>query len=89
MNCDRKRCLLDTKTSTDCHSRILAHSWCERAVSARNPDPAYRIMRSLAPSGTYLGHNDPGFTPRTHTHLVPSSLERARIAVDGVFPSAS
>jgi integrase len=33
----------------------------------------------------YLGHADPGFTLRTYTHLVPSSFERARAAVDGVF----
>lgn len=33
----------------------------------------------------YLGHADPGFTLRTYTHLVPSSYERARIAIDGVF----
>jgi hypothetical protein len=28
---------------------------------------------------------DPGFTLRTYTHLVPSSFERARLAIDGVF----
>lgn len=33
----------------------------------------------------YLGHADPGFTLRTYTHLVPSSHERARLAIDGVF----
>jgi integrase len=33
----------------------------------------------------YLGHSDPGFTLRTYTHLVPSSYERARLAIDGVF----
>ena len=32
----------------------------------------------------YLGHSDPGFTLRTYTHLVPSSYERARLAIDGV-----
>src|SRR4051812_8426587 len=35
----------------------------------------------------YLGHADPGFTLRTYTHLVPSSYQRARAAIDGVFPS--
>ncbi|WP_327138944.1 tyrosine-type recombinase/integrase [Nocardia sp. NBC_01327] len=30
----------------------------------------------------FLGHNDPGFTLRTYTHLVPSSLDRARSAID-------
>jgi integrase len=33
----------------------------------------------------YLGHADPGFTLRTYTHLMPSSHERARAAIDGVF----
>ncbi len=33
----------------------------------------------------YLGHSDPGFTLRTYTHLVPSSHERARAAVEAVF----
>jgi integrase len=30
----------------------------------------------------YLGHGDPGFTLRLYTHLLPSSHERARKAVD-------
>ncbi|MET9628646.1 site-specific integrase [Lentzea sp. NPDC006480] len=33
----------------------------------------------------FLGHADPGFTLRTYTHLLPSSHQRARSAVDGVF----
>ncbi len=33
----------------------------------------------------YLGHSDPGFTLRTYTHLLPSSHERARRAVDSIF----
>ena len=33
----------------------------------------------------YLGHSDPGFTLQTYTHLVPSSFERARVAIDGVL----
>lgn len=38
----------------------------------------------------YLGHADPGFTLRTYTHLMPSSGERARSAVDSALgvPSA-
>lgn len=38
----------------------------------------------------YLGHADPGFTLRTYTHLMPSSGERARTAVDSALgvPSA-
>lgn len=40
---------------------------------------------SIKELAEYLGHSDPGFTLRTYTHLVPSSYERARLAVDGVF----
>ncbi len=36
----------------------------------------------------YLGHADPGFTLRTYTHLMPSSEDRARKAVDRAFGSA-
>jgi hypothetical protein len=35
-------------------------------------------------SGT-VGFSYPGFTLRTYTHLVPSSYERARLAIDSVF----
>ena len=31
---------------------------------------------------TYLGHMDPGFTLRTYTHVMPSSEDRMRHAVD-------
>lgn len=34
---------------------------------------------------SYLGHADPGFTLRTYTHLMPSSTERTRKAVDAAF----
>jgi integrase len=34
---------------------------------------------------TYLGHSDPGFTLRVYTHLMPSSDDRARNAMDAVF----
>jgi integrase len=40
---------------------------------------------SIKELAAYIGHNDPGFTLRTYTHLVPSSFERARTAVDAVF----
>ncbi len=40
---------------------------------------------SIKELAEYLGHSDPGFTLRTYTHLVPSSYERARQAIDGVF----
>jgi integrase len=40
---------------------------------------------SIKELAEYLGHADAGFTLRTYTHLVPSSHERARQAVDIVF----
>ncbi len=33
----------------------------------------------------YVGHNDPGFTLRVYTHLMPSSDARARKAVDSLY----
>ncbi|GAB3171794.1 hypothetical protein GCM10027259_07510 [Micromonospora palomenae] len=33
----------------------------------------------------YLGHADPGFTLRTCTHLMPSSEDRTRRAIDHAF----
>ncbi|WP_243867454.1 tyrosine-type recombinase/integrase [Actinophytocola oryzae] len=40
---------------------------------------------SIKELATYLGHADPGFTLRVYTHLVPSSHQRRRLAVDTVF----
>lgn len=37
----------------------------------------------------YLGHSDPGFTLRTYTHLMPTSEDRTRRAVDRVLGSPS
>jgi integrase len=39
-------------------------------------------IRTLA---EYLGHADPGFTLRVYTHLIPSSEDRARAAIDRVL----
>ncbi len=36
----------------------------------------------------YPGHSDPGFTPRTYTHLLPSSEARTRKAIDDAFTDA-
>jgi integrase len=44
---------------------------------------------SIKALSEYLGHADPGFTLRTYTHLMPSSSERTRQAVDGVFQLAN
>jgi len=40
---------------------------------------------SIRAVSEYLGHSDPGFTLRTYTHLMPSSDERTRKAVDDAF----
>ncbi len=40
---------------------------------------------SIKELAEYLGHSDAGFTLRTYTHLVPSSHQRARQAIDAVF----
>jgi integrase len=40
---------------------------------------------SIKAVSEYLGHSDAGFTLRTYTHLLPSSDERTRRAVDAVL----
>lgn len=37
---------------------------------------------SIKALSVYLGHTDPGFTLRVYTHLMPSSAERTRRAID-------
>jgi hypothetical protein len=37
---------------------------------------------SIKTVAEYLGHSDPGFTLRTCTHLLPTSEQRTRQAVD-------
>lgn len=43
-------------------------------------------VRALA---DYLGHSDPGFTLRVYTHLMPSSQDRTRKAIDAAFGDAA
>lgn len=40
---------------------------------------------SITALSTYLGHADPGFTLRTYTHLLPTSEDRTRRAIDAAF----
>lgn len=40
---------------------------------------------SIKAVSEYLGHADPGFTLRVYTHVMPSSGERARKAMDAAF----
>ncbi|MEU4676438.1 tyrosine-type recombinase/integrase [Micromonospora sp. NPDC023737] len=37
---------------------------------------------SIKALSAYLGHADPGFTLRTYTHLLPTSEDRTRRAID-------
>ncbi len=43
---------------------------------------------SIKAVSEYLGHSDPGLTLRVYAHLMPSSQERTRKAVDrGLLPA--
>jgi integrase len=44
-----------------------------------------KSIRALA---DYLGHSDPGLTLRVYTHLMPTSEDRARKAIDAAFSSS-
>ncbi|MGI8309983.1 hypothetical protein [Saccharopolyspora hattusasensis] len=41
-----------------------------------------RSRRGIIERADYLGHKDPGFTLRVHTHMLPFSPNRARAAID-------
>ncbi|GAA3508329.1 site-specific recombinase XerD [Streptosporangium album] len=43
---------------------------------------------SIKAVAEFLGHADPGFTLRTYTHLMPSSEDRMRRAIDGAWERA-
>ena len=40
---------------------------------------------SIKAVSEYLGHSDPGLTLRVYAHLMPSSQERTRRAIDTVL----
>jgi integrase len=44
---------------------------------------------SIKALSEYLGHADPGFTLRTYTHLMPSSHERTRKAIDTAWTAGA
>ncbi|HEY3894553.1 MAG TPA: site-specific integrase [Pseudonocardiaceae bacterium] len=82
----------------DCFSKVVWQGAFRTAgVAYRNRADGMHALRhfyastllangvSIKELAEYLGHSDPGFTLRTYTHLVPSSNERARLAIDGVF----
>jgi integrase len=58
------------------YARALRHFYASTLLDARE------LIKALA---DYLGHADPGFTLRTDTHLMPSSEERTRKAIDQAF----
>jgi integrase len=53
-----------------------ASTWLEHGVS-------------IKAVSEYLGHSDPGFTLRVYTHVMPSSADRARNAMDAAFAGRS
>ena len=44
---------------------------------------------SIKALSAYLGHSDPGFTLRIYTHLLPTSEDRTRRAIDHAFADGS
>jgi hypothetical protein len=49
--------------------------------------PVGGVGESIKALSLYLGHSDPGFTLRIHTHLLPASEDRTRRAIDKAFRS--
>ena len=65
---------LETSRGNGCHA--LRHFYASVLLDAGE---------SIRAVSEYLGHADAGFTLRTYTHLMPSSDERTRRAIDGVL----
>lgn len=61
------------KDSRDNGMHVLRHTYASVLLDAGES------IKALA---AYLGHSDPGFTLRIYTHLLPSSEERTRRAID-------
>ncbi|WP_232234179.1 tyrosine-type recombinase/integrase [Micromonospora chokoriensis] len=55
---------------------VLRHTYASVLLDARE---------SVKALSTYLGHTDPRFTLRTYTHLLPTSEDRTRRAIDTAF----
>lgn len=68
-----------TRTSREDGFHALRHFYASTLLDAGE---------SIVALAEYLGHSDPGFTLRTYTHLMPSSQQRTRQAVDEVLGSA-
>jgi integrase len=65
---------MERSRSNGCHA--LRHFYASRLLDAGE---------SIKAVSEYLGHSDPGFTLRTYTHLLPSSDERTRRAIDAAL----
>ena len=65
---------LETSRDNGCHA--LRHFYASVLLDAGE---------SIKAVSEYLGHADAGFTLRTYTHLLPTSDERTRRAIDGVL----
>ncbi|GAA4100335.1 tyrosine-type recombinase/integrase [Nocardioides kongjuensis] len=70
---------VEPKRENGCHA--LRHFYASTLLDAGE---------SILALSEYLGHADPGFTLRTYTHLMPSSTERTKAAIDEILsvPSA-
>lgn len=76
---------VETTRDNGCHA--LRHHFASVLLDAGE---------SIKAVSSYLGHTDAGFTLRTYTHLMPSSDERTKKAIDAawgcvpdVYPSAA
>jgi integrase len=67
-------CGVEVIRANGCHA--LRHFYASTLLDAGE---------SIKALSEYLGHSDLGFTLRTYTHLMPSSDERTRKAVDAVL----
>ena len=65
---------VEVKRENGCHA--LRHFYASTLLDAGE---------SIKALSEHLGHSDPGFTLRTYTHLMPTSNERTRKAIDALF----
>jgi integrase len=82
------------------HRQTFGYRWHRARAAAGVPDTrenGFHVLRHTFASACLaagvdvralaeaLGHDDPGFTLRTYTHLMPGAAERTRKAVDAFF----
>jgi integrase len=95
------RLLLYTRERSALNRNMFNTHHCKPALRAAGIDPfrasGMHALRhfyasvlldageSIKALSEYLGHSDPGFTLRTYTHLMPSSEERTRKAIDQIL----